>query len=221
MVNSSNSSRKWLSISVVGIIVATCFSLSFWQYKRYLYKKDWLEITNKNKKLKPLTALPALLTKDFEARKFEVSGKIDLKRYFLRDNKYFKRQVGYLVYAPLKTTNSYYLVELGWISKGSKAPKVANLIKGEILCPKGKEFVLKHIPPDKGWPKILQSLDLAEVSREYKQIFSGCILSATGIAQKLPKREVMSPNRHIGYSVQWLLFGMIIVYIYYKLSRGK
>lgn len=222
MANSNNIKTGMLTISIVFVLSSLCFALSYWQYQRFLEKREWSAIKNENTLKKPLNSLPSIITKQYDGRKFAIKAILNLKHIFLRDNKYYNRKAGYLIYAPIKFDGRLYLAELGWTandSSGLEFPR--GVFKGLIVCPKGKEFALKYIKPNPGWPKIIQTLDLNEISRELKSPISGCILSVNSKNPKLQRREMLSPQRHIGYAIQWLLFGIIIVYMYYKLNWGK
>ena len=222
MPNFNNRSCSWLSLFVVAGLITSCLILSNWQIHRFQEKQFWVNIRSKNNNQPPLKQLPKALTEELEGQKFAVNGRIDFKRVFLRDNTYFKHKAGYLVYAPVQSKNTWYLANLGWLEKNNKLTKKPfNPIVGSVYCPKGKEFYLKKIKSPKGWPKVIQTLDLSEVNSMLGHNIGRCLLMVKTDLKTIENKKPLSPERHLGYAFQWLLFACIMLYIFLRVTRSQ
>ena len=222
MPNFNNRSCSWLSLVVVAGLITSCLFLSNWQVHRFQEKQSWVNLQSKNLNQPTLYNLPKKLKVELEGQKFAINGRIDFKRVFLRDNTYYKHKAGYLVYAPVQSNNTWYLANLGWLEKNKKLnKKQVNPIVGSIYCPKGKEFYLKKIKSPKGWPKIIQTLDLSEVNATLGQDVGQCLLIVKTDLKTIINQKPLSPERHLGYAFQWLLFACIILYIFLRVTRSQ
>lgn len=147
MPNFNNRSCSWLSLISVMWLTLTCIGLSYWQLQRYEYKKTWQLINTSNNRQSPMDKLPPALSNAYEGRSFKTKAIVHSELAFLRDNKYFQHKAGYLLYLPVEINDNWYLGEFGWISKKGIMPKVKLAsVSGHVVCPKGKEFLLKKTP---------------------------------------------------------------------------
>ena len=209
-----NRKKHKLSFFIILSASLTCIALSIWQINRYFQKKEYIEIIMASEKKAAMHSLPKVLTKDYDARKFDLSLKIISNMPFLRDNVYKGNVKGYTLYYPVIYNNVWYILKYGWSVK-KKPDKILNPteISGVVYCPKGKEFIIKQIPINKNFPKVIQRFDIDEMTKLLGIKVGPCILDVAG---EKPYKNMISPARHIGYAIQWLLFSFLIIYIFLK-----
>ena len=222
MPNFINRSCSWPFLIFICTVISCCLGLSYWPVQRYQEKLTWVNLKKSNEQKAALRKLPEKLQQADEGRKFAIMASYRPNQYFLRANTYHNHKLGFLVYVPILSQKNWYLAEFGWLAQTGKLelPK-STKIKGYVTCAKGKEFRLKNIPPNPGWPKIIQTLDLKEINHITQKDFGKCWLNVKTKLPRVVKNRVMSPNRHLGYAAQWLLFAIIILYIFAKLTKDK
>lgn len=222
MSNFSNIRKFSPAFLLVLTTISTCIYLSIWQYHRFLQKKSFVQIRNNSKNKKTLKKLTNPISYKDDNRKFDIKVNPKTDLIFLRDNVYLKKTKGYLIYMPIEYKNDWYIAKVGWTKNiPSLSPLDFKSVHGVIYCPKGKEFILKRIPPSPKFPKIIQRFDIQEISKELAKKISPCILE---LETKFPQVKVvnkLTPERHLGYSIQWLIFAFLISYIYYRSNNEK
>lgn len=223
MPYSTKKSELSLSFYIVILLSCFCLLLSYWQLYRYKEKKNYLKIISISENKAPLSKLPLMLNNNYDGRSFSLSVKPLINKLFLRDNVYYNGKKGYNAYMPVEFENLWYIANFGFVTE-KKIPNNLdyNKLRGKVYCPKGKEFILKNIPANKGFPKTIQRFDVLEIEKAVNRKLSPCVLEvySKNILQ-IKKRKILSPARHIGYCIQWLLFACLIPYIYYKSSKGS
>lgn len=203
--------------------ISICLFLSFWQLLRFKEKKSWQKIQASAEFMQPLLSIPNNLSRKYEGRKFVFNGQLDTLHIFLRDNSYFIKNRGYLAYMPFVQNKNTAMARLGWIKSKNSLEVLSQkkqTFSGKVYCQKGKEFKLKTIPVNTGWPKVIQTYDHSEINSILKSNFSSCFLDVDFPGFKKPAvKKILSPERHLGYSLQWILFAVIIFIIYRKLRH--
>lgn len=213
--------------------------LGFWQLDRAESKQLLL-----NLKAQQQTTEAFLLTDDspddpetFLYKPVKATGHYDNAHQFLLDNQVHQGKAGYFVLTPLRLNNSKkaVLINRGWVPVGASRatlPEVT-VIQDEIT-------ILGHINrfPRVGlkltdseatihnWPAVVQVIDSEFLSRQltYPAFNFQIELKPTqahGFLRDWHKPAAMTPEKHLGYAVQWFLLALTLTVLFIKFGTEK
>jgi len=231
----------FLSIITVALIVVALV-LANWQFnradqKRAIEKKRVLNSSmDKIRLSKRDTDVEPILYRDVE-----VVGQFDLKHQMLLENQKYKGTPGYHVFTPfrLKGSDVWLLVNRGWIRQGQDRKFLPQLQGNEgLVTIEGK---IEHVPgigmkmgepgqQDGIWPRRVTYIELPWLGKETGYHYLPYVLYQTrgekfGLIrdwkQRFEAKERMTPEKHTGYAVQWLLLGVLVIIMYLVLSLKK
>ncbi len=220
--------------------------LGSWQMDRAALKQAEIDLRRVN-----TASAPAILqggdndTAEMLYRTVEIHGVFDLERQILLDNQKHNGEPGYHVFTPLRIQGSdtYVLVNRGWIRQGNDRRFIPAL-----TGPVAKINILGRIgnvpsvgikvgaPGESGriWPKRVIYLDLDWLGKETGYTLLPYVVYQTsgeafGLVrdwrQKFQSSQRMTPEKHMGYALQWFsLAGLaLIMYVILSLriSRSK
>ncbi|WP_404342045.1 SURF1 family protein [Pseudoalteromonas mariniglutinosa] len=228
-----------ITVCIVAMAVMLCLRLSYWQLQRgeqKLQQLNELETRQQQGYLswKDIEKLPAETNKT--GLLLAVTGKVISAHYWLLDNQILNGQVGYDLLAAVQLTDSQaiVLVNFGWLKapiKRTELPEVnwpsqpidlkLQLKEGDL---QGYTLAM-NAGAESGWPKRIQTIDLAIFSEQLKKPlhpFIGYRKNTTDVPA-IPHYEavVMGPDKHYAYAVQWLLIGLACVVIAYFAMRKR
>ncbi|MFY8326688.1 SURF1 family protein [Pseudoalteromonas sp. ZZD1] len=228
-------------ICVVIVVVLVCLRLGYWQIQRGQAKSLQLSHIAKvqSKGVMPwqqVLALPSEWNKT--GIQASLTGTVNTVHYWLLDNQVVQGQVGYDVLALFKPTHSQtpILVNFGWIKAPASRqqlpsvtlPRGAIDIKVQLKQGKLSGFTLdssEHQKHKSDWPKRVQNIDLALFEKHVKQPLVDFIAYRQGVGDAfgIPHYQavVMSPQKHYGYAVQWLLIGLSCVVVAIVASKRR
>ncbi len=217
------------------ILLPALIALGVWQLHRADYKYA-LRAQREHNAERPPVALRADMS-DTEAalnRKLRVRGSFDSQHQLLLDNRKYQGQPGYYVFTPLRIAGTHLavLVNRGWVTQGPSRqalpplPAAAGQITlvGSVDTP--PNVGLRLGTPGEGytaWPKVVQYVDLHWLGKEVGYSFLPYVLlqrdgKKYGLvrdwADYQQGHELMPPEKHIGYAVQWFALALVLVIIY-------
>ena len=207
-------------------LVTLLISLGFWQLGRADEKKIFLTKQQVSAD-KDVISLKSIVDADPESlryRKIEISGRYDKEHQFLIDNQIVNGQAGYFVMTPLLVDGmkNAVLVNRGWVVLNKDRRVLPDVsistlqvkLLGRVNNFPSVGFKLDgaEIPTD-GWPSVLQVVDTDILANRlgYSLFPFQVELDITmddGYQREWRKSEVMPPEKHIAYAVQW--FGLAI-----------
>jgi surfeit locus 1 family protein len=160
-------------------------------------------------------------------RHARVSGHYRWERQYLLDNRTHRGVAGYHVLTPLRLQDSdvHVLVNRGWLPVGpdrGRLPDVtvsAQLLaeEGVIASPPAAGLVLGSSGyDDDGWPRVVQRVDLERIEGQLDAPLLPLLLrlspdSDHGYLREWQSRTGLSPERHVGYAVQWFALAVALV----------
>jgi len=210
-------------LSLIFVFIIICIGLGFWQLSRAEYKQDLLDTFHKNsQKSINETALRELnLPSAFQ--KVKIKGHFDNQHIILIDNKTHQGIPGFHVIIPfISSADHHYLVNVGWYEGNADRNQIPiipsingdHTIEGFVVWPQ-KPMILKTITPLKTWPLLLQWPDIALIKQYTQMNFPDYIIWLPSDQQigfvKDWSIEVMQPERHIAYAVQWFAMAAILL----------
>ncbi|MGQ8366475.1 SURF1 family protein [Glaciecola sp. 1036] len=231
----TDSNKKPFPIVVTIVAIAAIvimFFLGFWQLDRKQQKEQRLsQIEQRSKQdnlsLVEVSAAPS----EFQDYQVLLTGRA-LEATFLIDNKIYQSKVGYQLAQAIETTTGIVIVNLGWIQGNNTRDSLPDFVPltgkvemtGIVSIPSDNLFVSETQTQQAEYPVLLQQLDLTEVSNQIGQAVLPFVVLASPSQESLFVRDwqpvVMSPEKHLGYAVQW--FGLAIAGLtVFLLSMGK
>lgn len=213
--------------------------LGFWQLDRAESKQQLL-----NRQKQQQTAETLLLTGEspdddetFLYKPAKATGRFDNAHQFLLDNQVYQGKAGYFVLTPmlLKHDKKAVLVNRGWVPVGASRAILPDInvtqeevtVTGHInrfprvgLKLGGGESTVNH------WPAVVQVIDSDLLSsRLTYPAFSFQIeldqTQAHGFLRDWRKPAAMTPEKHLGYAVQWFLLALTLTVLFIKFGTER
>ena len=245
-MKAKHSKAKTLGFNLVGLLLGVVLvCLGLWQLERAEYKRLLQDRFFENQAMLPLRetelARPGVekqaveITSELAFRQLRLSGRFDPDRSFLLDNQVFKGRLGYRVISLfVSDTQRSYLLDRGWLpaEKNRGIPDVIETPHGPVMVLSviwpnlGHLPVLKADPLKPGWPRRIQSADIAQMQKALKKTVFPSILhierAQPGSLQALNRQISFKPERHTAYAVQWFgLAGVMLIGLCVLHRRGK
>ena len=229
---------KTLAKGSIGIIAFALFmtpvllSLGIWQLQRAEEKQQLIDkqLQGKTEQLSEINDVSLSgIGDDWSYRMLRVSGHYSLNGYLLLDNRTRDGVVGYEVINLFQTDDGkLLLVNRGWVkappyrdelpivTSGLVETLVSVTIKGSIYFHSSRVFTLSEERVPQGWPKRIQKLDINALSNELgEEIYPFTVRlsddNQPGALQTGWKISQMSPDKHVGYAVQWFSLALVLV----------
>ena len=222
---------RLIGIISLAFLVILCLYLAKWQIERGNEKDLLYNSYQKNISLQP-QVIDELSEYYNNFTKIKVSGELLPENQFLLDNKVYKRKAGYDVITPMLVNNKILLVNRGWVDGNNRLTMpdidIATInteVEGYTYEYK-VGFVLKNEPKSSSWPRLIQSVNIKEISEALgKEVFSYSIIMSTKQTNSLQLRETHQKNdklKHYMYAGQWFIFSIIgFILIIVLLKRTK
>jgi len=229
---------KTLAKGTIGLMAFALFmtpillSLGLWQLQRAEEKQQLIDKQSQGETEQLSELVDVSLGDqgdDWSYRTVSVRGHYSSNEYLLLDNRTRDGVVGYEVISLFQTDDGkILLVNRGWV----KAPPyrdelpiitselvntlVSVTIKGSIYFPSSRVFTLSEERIPQGWPKRIQKLDINALSKELGETFYPFTVRLSddnqpGALQTGWKISQMSPDKHVGYAVQWFSLALVLV----------
>ena len=231
----------FLGIMAVTLVIIALL-LANWQFNRaeqkraIEHKRALNESLGKIRLSQKDTDVEAFLYRDVE-----VMGTFDLDHQILLENQKYKGTPGYHVFTPfrLKGSDIWLLVNRGWIRQGSDrkflpqlpGPEGVLLLQGKIEKVPGIGMKMGEPGQQDGvWPRKVTYMELPWIEKETQYHYLPYVLYLTsgkafGLTrdwkQKFEAKERMTPEKHVGYAVQWLSLGVVVIIMFLVLSFSK
>lgn len=249
--------KKWFLLLLAIALLFTLMRLGFWQLQRAEEKRQILTALNETMRAQPKEVLKIIPSMNAHNptdasvnpyTRVTVSGKWLIEYSVLLDNQSYRGATGYEWWIPLQVegTDQLLLVDGGWFpwdqqrhnfpaiqSRISQIQIPDNIkITGFLRMP-SKAFVIGDNEENPGqWPRIVQSLDLAELQFSLpKRLLTHQVLQPEhplpeSAGEFRPWEPInMPPEKHTAYAVQWFglagtLFILLAILIW-RNSRPK
>jgi surfeit locus 1 family protein len=213
--------------------------LGIWQLNRAEEKRSLLLLQSSQQSTEAL-ALSAVVPDFSEAflyKPIQAAGRYDNIHQYLLDNQVSKGRAGYFVLTPfvLKNEKKAVLVNRGWVSLGKTRSDLPDLsvensetnIAGRInrFPNVGLKLAGAEIPSD-NWPALVQIINTNILAKQLGYPLFGFQIeldkeAANGFTREWQLPIVMTPEKHIGYAVQWFLLAITLTVLFIKYGFKK
>ncbi len=216
---------------VASTMLAVLLAAGFWQLDRAEEKRR-LAVEQAYRGAKTSLVLEsdahaAAPLEQLRHRRASASGHYLSDKQYLLDNRTHQHVAGYHVLTAMRLQGGdvHVLVNRGWLPVGRDRGQLPDLAVSEQLL---TEAGLIVAPPawglvlgssgydDDGWPRVVQHVDLARIEEQLGTDLLPFVLrlspdSAHGYAREWQIRTGLSPERHVGYAVQWFALAVALV----------
>lgn len=217
------------------IVLALLIRLGFWQLDRAEEKESLLAQQELSMSQEAID-LHSILGEvdDFRYRKATLTGRYDPDHQYLIDNQIVNGRAGYFVLTPfqLEGTDRAVLVNRGWIpvNKDRRIMPVLTIgaLKNTLL---GR---INHFPvvgikldgaeiPTENWPSVVQVVDIKILSDKLERSLLPFQIEldstmTDGYVREWKRNISMTPEKHIGYAVQWFGLAITLTILFIGLS---
>jgi cytochrome oxidase assembly protein ShyY1 len=211
--------RKLLPWLLTAISVAAMCGLGFWQLERMIQKQHRLASIAQKQSNGSVSLLTALTHDDPRDIAVTFDGEPDTTHLVFLDNQIQDKRVGYDVIVPVRTNAGWVLVNYGWVSAPDmqrtlptiKINKGLLSFKGIVSVPGINPLIKETNTQSLVFPALVQQIDFADLSQRLNRDLLPYVIQLTtdDVAFVRDFRPVvMSPEKHLGYAVQW--FGLAI-----------
>lgn len=226
--------RPGIAPTIAVLLLLPLFiALGFWQLGRGEEKRLLLASYAERRDAPPMAAelLPGMPDPAF--RRVQMRGSFDAGHTLLLDNSTREGKPGVELIQPFQEQSSglWLLVNRGWLPWPDRrtppqfeTPTRALSLDAWVHVASGTTFQLHPDAESASWPKLLTALDPAKVWPE---------LSREGFAHELRLEPgpaayrtdwpivAMSPQKHLGYAVQWFAMATALLGLYLYLSVSQ
>jgi cytochrome oxidase assembly protein ShyY1 len=211
--------RKLLPWLLTAISVAAMCGLGFWQLERMIQKQHRLASIAQKQSNGSVSLLTALTNDDPRDITVTFDGEPDTTHLVFLDNQIQDKRVGYDVIVPVRTNAGWVLVNYGWVSAPDMQRTLPTIeidkgllsFRGIVSVPGKNPLITETNTQSWVFPALVQQIDFADLSQRLNRDLLPYVIQLTtdDVAFVRDFRPVvMSPEKHLGYAVQW--FGLAI-----------
>lgn len=235
-MSASDASRKrraWrpspLGAALTVLGTALLMQLGFWQLGRAEQKRTLLDQYAQGQQSQ-VEITPQNADKLPRYQRAEVTGRYDPSHQFLLDNMpSHAGQPGYRVLTPMQTAAGWLLVDRGWLPLGKTREELPDIGVGDdertitgmidLLPRAGLELDTPAIDASAPWPRVLSFPKQHALEQQLgRQLLPGLLLldasHSDGYERVWEAHIAVTPERHIGYAVQWFALAAAAVIIF-------
>ncbi len=220
-----------LPAMVVLLMLALLLSAGFWQLRRAEEKRTIAVEQAYRGDQQTLSLEPGLVAsaslEQLRHRRARAAGYYRGDIQYLLDNRIQKHAAGYHVLTPFRLQGSdvHLLVNRGWLPVGpdrGRLPAItvsdkAMVQEGLIVAPPAPGLVLGASGYDgDGWPRVVQRVNLGRIQEQLGRPLLPLVLrlspaSDHGYGRDWQVRTGLTPERHLGYAVQWFALAVALL----------
>lgn len=224
------------------VMLALLVSAGFWQLRRADEKRAVLVEQAYRGDKEPLMLGPDIPDEEavdrLRHRPALASGRYRQDVQYLLDNRTHNQIAGYYVLTPLALEGSdvHVLVNRGWLPVGQDRARLPDVgvtgelvtAEGTVVAPPSSGLALGPAGFDEpGWPKVVQRANMARIREQLGSPLLPFVLrlspdSVQGYTREWKARAGLTPERHMGYAVQWfaLAAALVVLCLWVALERN-
>jgi cytochrome oxidase assembly protein ShyY1 len=225
----------YLPSLLVLLLVPTLVGLGFWQLARAEEKRQLLAAQQVQQLAAPIGLGELEGHPDPAYTRVQLFGQFDAQHSLLLDNRTRGGQAGVEILQPFYDQNSglWLLLNRGWlpwpdrrVTPSFTTPQTPLSLTAWVYVSLGDTLQLQQAPPEKGWPRLItrvepqalwQQLGRAGLSHELR------LYPGPASFQVDWPIVAMSPDKHLGYAVQWFALAVTLLglFIYLGLHNAR
>lgn len=233
----ANVELKFSLFSIVLYLVLVVFlvSLGFWQLGRAEQKETFLsqQESAEDQAIIKLTADTDLT--NIRYRNAELTGYYDIHHQYLIDNQIVNGRAGYFVMTPFRIDGlkQAVLVNRGWVVLNRDRrilPELSFDASRLTITGRINQFPVVGIRlagaeiPTKGWPSVVQLVDSKVLSEKLGYALLPFQIElhesmAHGYKREWKSSQLMPPEKHIAYAVQWFGLALTLTVLFIGFSK--
>ncbi|MDM8348932.1 SURF1 family protein [Pseudomonas sp. sp1636] len=225
----------WLPSLLVLLLLPGLIGLGFWQLARAEEKRQLLAVHQARQLAAPIAIAELAKLADPAYVRVQLQGYFDARHSFLLDNRTRDGQAGVEVLQPFYDQSSglWLLLNRGWLAWPDRritptfaTPATPLRLQASVYVSLGDGLQLQQGPQASGWPRVIGVLKLDEIWSQ---------LGRAGLPHELRLQPgpgslrvdwpvvAMSPDKHLGYAVQWfaLATALLGLFIYLGLHHAR
>ncbi len=213
------------------LMLALLVSAGFWQLRRAEVKRAIVVEQAYRGDKEPLIMEPGVAAtatlEGLRHRRASAAGHYRNDFQYLLDNRTHKQVAGYHVLTPFRIQggDAHLLVNRGWLPVGPDRGRLPDVSVGEqtlleqgiIVAPPASGLTLGATGyDDEGWPRVVQNIDFTRIQEQLGAPLLPFVLrlspaSEHGYVRDWRARTGLTPERHVGYAVQWFALAVALV----------
>jgi surfeit locus 1 family protein len=220
-------------------LLPVLLALGVWQLNRAEEKRSLLNLQKQQETSESLVltadspdSVDTLLYKTVKA-----TGHYDRAHQILLDNQVYQGKAGYFVLTPflLAHGNKAILINRGWVNLGKSrsllpdvsVPENEITLSGRInRFPRIGLKIADAETTINNWPAVVQPVDIMLISKQLTYpLFSFQVELDTaepnGFIRHWHQSITMTPEKHVGYAVQWFLLALTLTVLFIKYGIHK
>ncbi len=207
-------------------------SLAHWQWRRAEEKRQLLARWEAQIQKEPLLLNKISWEEVERFQPVQVQGRFDLDHPIWLANRFSGGRLGYELLIPfqIEGRGTSLLVNLGWTplvgGDPKRLPEIPPLPKGKVQI----EGIIDHFPAlglyleggekIRGWPAVVSWLSREEIERSLGRPVLPWQLKLSpelpfGLERRWTIQLYPSPERHVGYALQWLSFALVTLFLWF------
>jgi surfeit locus 1 family protein len=211
------------------LLLPVLLSLGFWQLDRADEKQQLQMQYQQRQQTGPIDIATIALEQDLSYQPVTLIGEYQTLPYtVLLDNKIYRGRFGYEIITAVKRTDTeqWVWVNRGWLAGDptrQSLPDIAEIsgsvaITGTVHVPQKTLLVLGDEVQYRGqWPRVVQSIDIAALADELGVAMFPFVVridpQQAGALQTDWPVTTVTPEKHIGYAVQWFAMALVLLLI--------
>ncbi len=214
-------------------------ALGIWQLNRAEEKRVLIQLQAQRQATEVLSLSATMpdKTETLLYKSIQAVGHYDSNHQYLLDNQVNKGRAGYFVLTPflLKNQSKAVLVNRGWIPLGkSRAdlPDISVYANEITITGRVNSFPMVGLKlpgadiPANTWPALVQVINSDVLAKQLNcPLFNFQIeldkQAANGFKREWQVPQTMTPEKHIGYAVQWFLLAITLTILFVKYGFKK
>lgn len=225
----------WLPSVLVLLLLPGLIALGFWQLARAEEKRELLATHQARQQAAPIKLSELERQADPAYVRVQLQGYFDARHSLLLDNRTRDGQAGVELLQPFYDQNSglWLLLNRGWLAWPDRriAPSFATpdtplRLTAWVYVPLGEPLQLQTPQPAAGWPRLISEV---KPDALWQQLGRGGLSYEVRLEPGPASLQsdwpvvAMSPDKHLGYAVQWfaLAAALLGLFIYLGLYNAR
>jgi surfeit locus 1 family protein len=228
--------KFWPCLLALGMLIILMM-LGLWQLQRYHFKQALQQRYQQSLHQIPIDFTQLNTQSDIRFTHVHIMGQYLNDRTMLLGNRFYHDQLGFEVLTPfqMKGSPQLLLINRGWIAKPKTTalPVIPSItgtqqLNGYIQVLGNQGFILGNaILTPTQWPLLLQKIDVPALSQLTQLSFYPFVVrldaDQPGGFVSVWQPITMTPERHLGYAVQWfaMALALIIAFVFFSLRKEE